>query len=81
MRLMSWNSLSGALHLVDRTFAVWQQPLGTFAIFATLVRIVAEAMPTRVLRLADIEDATDEELEKAHEKIKRKSRKKTVRQM
>jgi hypothetical protein len=30
-------------------------------------------------KVADIEDATDEELEKAHEKVKRKSAKKSVR--
>jgi low affinity Fe/Cu permease len=30
-------------------------------------------------KVADIEDATDEELEKAHENVKRKSGKKTVR--
>ena len=32
-------------------------------------------------KVADIEDATDEELEQAHEKVKRKSGKKTVRHM
>jgi low affinity Fe/Cu permease len=32
-------------------------------------------------KVADIEDATDEELEKAHEKVKRKSGEKNVRRI